>query len=169
MVRALAIVVIAALAGAAAGFFIPRLLQWPSRIDFKYRFPDRTTASKPIAPGLIYACTAVTQAEVYENREAEPTANVGSGKGGDEVSFKISDDKKGILVAFPFAAAADASDVSEPLPIVNQSGSYVVASRASGTDIVTVFLDVSTLKAIYTYTGQGMVGIRGRSLLLACR
>ena len=169
MVRALAIVVIAAVAGAAAGFFIPRLLQLPSRIDFKYKFPDLGTVAKPIAPGLTYACTAITQAEVYENREAEPTANVGSGKGGDEVLLKISDDRKGILVSFPFAATADASDTSEPLPIVNESASYVVASKASGTDIVTVFLDVSTLKAIYTYTGQGMVGIRGRSLLLACR
>jgi hypothetical protein len=161
-------VVLLMIVSATAGFFIPRLLQYPSRIEFKYKFADQIPNPKSVAANVAYECSAITQAEVYENRLDNPTGNAGSGKGGDEVALKISSDGKGILVSFPYAATNDTTDVGEPIPIASQSESYVVASRAKGPDVVTVILDLSTLKAVYSYSGQGLAGIRGRSLLLAC-
>jgi len=162
-------IVAAIIVAAAAGFFVPRFFQFPPRIDFKYRFGDPILTPKPIAPNVSYECVAFTQAEVYENREDGPTANVSSGKGGDEVALKITEDGKGMMISFPFAAANDTADFDKPIPIAAQNGNYVVASRTNGADIVTLILDVNTLKAVYSYSGQGMVGIRGRSLLLGCR
>ncbi len=153
---------------AAAGFFVPRLLQFPSRIEFRYKFPDQIPTAKPIAANVGYECTATTQSEVYENRLGNPMGNAAAGKGGDEVTLKVTTDGKGILVSFPFAAADDTGDVSAPIPIASQNENYVVASRANGPDVLTLILDVGTLKAIYSYSGQGLAGIRGRSMLLAC-
>ena len=168
LVRIAGIVALVAIA-AAAGFFVPRFLQYPSRIDFSYKFPDQIIDPKPIAPNVTYNCNAMTQAEVYENRADGPTANVASGRWGDIVSLKISGDGKGIAVSFPFAVASDTGDIADSIPIVSQNGNYVMASKMNGTDIFTVLLDTGTLKAIYSYAGQGMTGIKGRSLLLACR
>ena len=170
MLRVLVIIGVV-IAAAAAGFFVPRLLQFPSQLALKYKFPDQdaTTAAKPIAPNESYACSAVTQAETYENRMDGPTGNASAGKGGDEVTLKVSGDGKGISVELPFDIANGATVSPQPIPITAQDGSYVVASRAEGVDIVTLVFDTATLKAVFSYTGQGMMGIRGRSILIACR
>jgi hypothetical protein len=168
LLRILGIVALVIVA-AAAGFLVPRFLQYPSRIDFSYKFPDQIIDPKPIAPNVTYGCNAMTQAEVYENREDGPTANVASGRWGDVVSLKISSDGKGIVVSFPFAVVSDTSEIADPIPIVSRSGNYVLASKMNGTDTFTILFDTGTLKAIYSYAGQGMTGIKGRSLLLACR
>ena len=161
-------IVVLVIAAAAAGFFVPRYFQYPSRIDFKYKFPDQVISPKPIAPNVSYDCLSMTRAEVYENRDDGPTANVSSGKGGDVVSLKVSSDGKGFLVSFPYAAADD-TDFSAPVPIASNTEGLVVANKSNGTDLVSIIFDLNTLKAIYSFTGQGMTGIRGRSLLLACR
>jgi len=169
MLRVLLIVGLVIVA-AAAGFFVPRLLQFPSQLALRYKFPDQAaTVAKPIAPDESYACSAVTQAETYENRIDGPTGNASAGKGGDVVTLKVSSDGNGISVELPFDIANGAAVSPQPIPITARDGSYVVASRAEGVDIVTLVFDTSTLKAVFSDTGQGLIGIRGRSILIACR
>ena len=163
------VIVALVIAVAAGGFFIPRLLQFPNQIAFRFKFPDQDVSKKPIAPNESYACTAITQAEVYENREDGPTGNAGAGHWGDDVTLKVSSDGKGISVVLPFDVANGATVPADAIPIVSIDGSYVVATRSDAPGVVTLVLDVSTLKAVFTYSGQGMTGIRGRSILIACR
>ena len=60
------------------------------------------------------------------------------------------------------------TDAGDPIPITVWAQGFIVANRARGLDIVSLVLDTKTLKAVVSYTGQGTLGIKGRSLLLAC-
>jgi hypothetical protein len=77
-------------------------------------------------------------------------------------------DGKGIFMLPASAVRAGATDAGDPIPITSASKAYIVASRANGLDVHTLILDVRTLKAVWTYTGQGMSGIKGFATVLAC-
>ena len=104
----------------------------------------------------------------YENRLDGPTANARAGAGTEHVAIRMSPDGKGIFMLPASAVRAGASDAGDPIPITSASKTYIVASRANGLDVHTLILDVRTLKAVWTYTGQGMLGIKGFATLLAC-
>jgi hypothetical protein len=165
VVSIVALIVVAA----AAGFFVPRFFQLPNQIAFRFKFPDQDVSTKPIAPGVEYACSAITQSEVYENREDGPTGNAGAGKWGDEVALKVSSDGKGISIILPFDITNGATVSPDPIPIVSRDDNGIVASRLDALGVVTLVVDVTTLKAVFSYSGEGMTGIRGRSILIACR
>jgi hypothetical protein len=66
---------------------------------------------------------------------------------------------------------AGITDAGPPIPITYDArdGSYIVANKADGLDVTTVILDLRTLKGVVSYTGQGMIGMKGRSSLIACK
>jgi hypothetical protein len=159
---------------AAGGFYVNRLMQ-RGEGDLELSFPDRDPKIVTVvAPNQDYGCNAITEAEAFENHihtdgaGAAPTANARSGVGTDKVALKFTNDGKGIFLLSAFDVGQGATDAGDPIPITVSTQNYIVATRARGLDVVSLILDVKTLKAIVSYTGQGMLGIKGRSLLLAC-
>jgi hypothetical protein len=90
--------------GAVGGVYVDRLLQ-RGEGDLELRFPDSDPKLvSAVAAGQDYGCTAVTEAETFENHlhtegaRTAPTANARSGTGADKVALKITNDGKGILL-----------------------------------------------------------------------
>ena len=161
--------------GAVGGIYVNRLVQ-RGEGDLELRFPDSDPkVLRSVAAGQDYGCNAVTEAETFENHlhtegtRAAPTANARSGAGTDKVALKITNDGKGILLLSASDVGHGVTDAGDPIPITVWAQGVIVANRARGLDVVSLVLDVKTLKAVVTYTGQGMLGINGRSLLLACQ
>ena len=158
--------------GATAGYHVLRLLQYPRQATFRVALPD-TSYVRPVAPNQDYGCNAVTEASVYEDRLDGPTANALSALPGDaaeKVAIKFSADGKGVYVLTSTAVKYGATDAGNPIPLTSKSDAYIVASRNDGLNVETLIVDVKTLKAVLSYTGQGLLGsVRGRSLLLTCR
>ncbi len=63
------------------------------------------------------------------------------------------------------------TDAGKPIPITykGSSGDYIVANRADGIDVTTIIVDLRTLKGVISYTGQGPIGMKGRSVLVSCK
>ena len=155
--------------GAVGGVYVNRLLQ-RGEGDLELRFPDSDPkVLRPVVAGQDY-----TKAEAFENHihtegtRPAPTANARSGVGTDKVALKITNDGKGILLLSASDVGHGVTDAGDPLPITVWTQGFIVANRARGLDIVSLVLDLKTLKAVVSYTGQGTLGINGRSLLLAC-
>lgn len=154
---------------AAAGFYVPRFMQYPSQADFKFSFPDTTpTLVRTVAPNVDYGCNVITEAVAYENRLDGPTANARSGTGANKIALKIANDGKGIFLLNSYDVGIGATDAGDPIPITLKIKDYIVASSANGLEVKTLILNEKTLKAVFSFTGQGMLGIKGYSLLLAC-
>jgi hypothetical protein len=103
---------------AMAGFFIPRLVQYPGQAQFAFKFPDPDPKYvKSLAPNQEYACKAVVEATAFEDRLDGPTANASSGSSDDRVSLKIARDGKGIFLLFAASVAQGATDAGEAIPI----------------------------------------------------
>ena len=167
MLRGVTICILVALAGAA--LYITKSTWAGGPGEYTLKFPDRDPKYvNPVAPSEEYACDPITEAVAYENRLDGPTANARAGAGTEHVAIRMSPDGKGIFMLPASAVRAGATDAGDPIPITSASKTYLVASRANGLDVHTLILDVRTLKAVWTYTGQGMWGIKGFATVLAC-
>ena len=167
MLRGVTICILVALAGAA--LYITKSTWAGGPGEYTLKFPDRDPKYvNPVAPSEEYACDPITEAVAYENRLDGPTANARAGAGTEHVAIRMSPDGKGIFMLLASAVRAGATDAGDPIPITSASKAYIVASRANGLDVHTLILDVRTLKAVWTYTGQGMLGIKGFAAVLAC-
>jgi hypothetical protein len=160
---------------AAAGFYFNHLAHDPSEPELELNFPDyNPQLVNPVTPGQEYGCDATTEAEAAENRihtngaGLAPTANARSGTATDKVALRIAEDGKGVYALFAFDVAHGATDAGDPIPIIEQTSDYLVASRRDNLGVTSLILDVKTLKAVVSFTGQGMLGTKGRSLLLQC-
>ena len=50
---------------------------------------------------------------------------------------------------------------------LSTSGSLMAEQRLVG-DVALLFLDARTLKAVWSYNGQGMLGLKGETVLFQC-
>jgi len=87
----------------------------------------------------------------------------------DKYALSMTADGKFIFLLATFEVEQGATDAGDPIPISYKDGNYIVANRAKGLDVISIILDVRTLKAVISYTGQGMLGIKGRSILASCK
>jgi hypothetical protein len=181
MLRVLTIGILMALA-AVAGFYIPRIIQYPSQAEFGTMFPDSTPAyAKEFSIDRGWGCVAATVANAFEDRlstvdKENPSgfAMAGLTEGNlppEKFAIRLSDDRKGILLLSAEQLNAGITDAGPPIPITYDArdGSYIVANKADGLDVTTVILDLRTLKGVVSYTGQGMIGMKGRSSLIASK
>ncbi len=159
-------------------------MQYPSLAHFEFPFPDRDQQYvNPPTPGWEYACYAITQGSVHENHLGSPNSNgkgfsgpvarafAGAGDEADKFAIKIASDEKGVFILSAGAVESGSTDAGEPIPITFKSSIYVVANdtnRGAGASVTALVLNVKTLKAVYSYTGEVPMGIEGWSILLAC-
>jgi hypothetical protein len=182
MLRLLTIGMLITLA-AAAGFYVARFVQYPNYAEFGVIFPDPAKDyAKEFSIDRGWGCITVTVANAYENRIAaagapeKPSGFATSGLTDGNVppekfALRMSNDKRGIFLLSADQLNVGVTDAGEPIPITYNArdGSYIVANKAEGTDVTTVILDLRTLKGVISYTGQGMLGMKGHSNLIACK
>ena len=96
-----------------------------------------------------------------------PSANAHAGHGTEKVALTLSSDGKTLSVLYAYDLA---NGVTEPIPLVvhSRTSSYIVAAGEQTLGETAVILDVRSGKAVISFTGQGMLGIKGSSLLMQC-
>ncbi len=162
----LVIIGIFILLSAVGGYYIPRL--YNSQVALKLNFPDpNTKIFGKVTPGESYGCKAMIEARAYEDR-FDKTANAQSSIGTDKFALKIAEDGKGIFLLSAVDVQYGATDAGNPIPITLKTDDYIVANRAVGLDVNALILNLKTFKGVFSYTGQGMLGIKGHSFLLDC-
>jgi hypothetical protein len=95
------------------------------------------------------------------------TANARAGVATENLALKLSGDGKTLSLLY---AADVAYGATEPIPLVvhSKTTSYVVAAGQQTLGETAVILDVKSWKAVVSFTGQGMLEIRGSSFLVQC-
>jgi hypothetical protein len=155
-----------------AGYFIAGLVLPRTQASFDYRLPDPDPREvKAVAANAEYTCRAVAEATVAENRlPAEgPAGKAFAGAASDELSLKIGADGNSMLLRTAAGVKAGIAAATE-YPIVQRNDDYIIGMyRGPMLDTSALALNVHTLKAIWSYTGLGTLGLSGHSLLLTCR
>jgi hypothetical protein len=181
MLRVLTIGILMTLA-AVAGFYVPRIIQYPSQAEFGAMFPDPTPDyAKEFSIDRGWGCVTATVAKAFENRLVDTGSEKPSGFAmsglteenlpPEKFAIRLSGDRKGIFLLSAEQLNVGVTDAGAPIPITYYAddGSYIVANKADGLDVTTVILNLKTLKGVVSYTGQGMIGMKGRSSLIACK
>jgi hypothetical protein len=131
--------------------------------DTRLQFPDLRYSPSSMNLG----CTAVTEGSVFENRLDGPTANAHAAPGTEKLALTLSDDRKTLSLLYANDVGVGAT---EPIPLEVHSitsSSIMAAGRQLGGETA-VILDLKTWKAVVSFTGQGMFGIKGSSFLVQC-
>jgi hypothetical protein len=98
----------------------------------------------------------------------DKSANARAGPGTEKLALKLSGDGKTLSVLYAYDVSLG---VTEPIPLAvhSKTTSYVVAAGQQILGETAVILDVKSWKAVVSFTGQGMLGIKGSSYLVQCR
>jgi hypothetical protein len=150
-------------AAALVGYFI-RELTASKTFDAKLPFPDRGYSPSTFNLG----CDAIMEVSAFENRLDRPhSANARAGAATEKLALNLSDDGKTLSVLYAYDVGVGAT---EPIPLAvhSKTTSYIVAAGQQTLGETTVILDVKSWKAIVSFTGQGLLGIKGSSYLVQC-
>lgn len=161
MRRLLTILLIAT--AAVAGFF-SREFTSSKTFDAKMPFPDLGYSPSTFDLG----CAVATEGSAFEDRLEGPTANAHAGPGTEKLALRLSGDGKTLSVLYAYDIG---NGVTEPIPLTvhSKTTSYIVAAGQQTLGETAVILDVKSWKAIVSFTGQGMLGIKGSSYLVQCK
>jgi hypothetical protein len=148
-------------AAAVAGYFA-RELTASKNFETRLPFPDLGYSPSTLDLG----CDVIMEGAAFENR-LDKSANARAGVGTEKLALKLSADGKTLSVLY-------ASDVghgaTEPIPLAvhSKTTSYIVAAGQQILGETAVILDVKSWKAVVSFTGQGILGIKGSSSLVQC-
>jgi hypothetical protein len=151
----------------AAGFYIPRMLQGSAQTELYLPLPDGKP-SRPFAQTFEYGCKSIVDATAQETIFEPKSAIAKSGPGPDSAGISISQDRKTIKILFAYDLSNGVTE-GQTLRVTSLTDTYLVANSAEGLNIFSLILNLKTLKAVYSFTGQGMLGIKGWSSLMMCR
>jgi len=156
------IVTILLIAVAAAAGYFSRELTASKTFAAKVPFPDRGYSPSTFDLG----CDVIMEGAAFEDY-FDKTANARAGLGTEKLALKLSSDGKTLSVLYTYDVSLG---VTEPIPLAvhSKTTSYIVAAGQQILGETAVILDVKSWKAIVSFTGQGMLGIKGSSYLVQC-
>jgi hypothetical protein len=153
--------------GAAVGYFGPAFVFAAQKTEWALPAPDPQLI-RPAEPGASFACDPLADAEVVDNR-FNHKATVWTTKQASPVALEISTDGKRLSLM----RAMDASHgITQPeeFEITSNTTSYNLAEDGQLTlGVGLIIFDVHTMKAVWSFNGQGMLGMKGETVLFQCR
>jgi hypothetical protein len=154
--------------GAALAHFGPLLVGAAGETKFEFPAPDPDPKYVKLPrPGQSYACDPLADGNVTEERLTH-TAIVWAGQSASKVSIRVSDDGKQVLLMRAMDVSVGATDPEE-FKITSNSSSYLMAERRLVLGVALIIIDVRTMKMAWSFNGQGMLGIKGETVLFQCR
>jgi hypothetical protein len=147
----------------ALGYFVRDYIDTTATTVISVPFPDM--GHKPSSLDL--GCTSLLVGAAYENR-FDHTADVRVERAPTKLALRISPDKKKAYVLYAFDVENGATEPIE-LNVESATEAYIIAHGQQIVGSTNVILDMQTYKAIINYTGQGMLGIKGGSVVVQCR
>jgi len=167
-VRFFFLILLALGVGAAVGHFGPRLVRGSDQTEFTFAAPDPDPKYvKPPKPGQSYACDPLAGGNVTENRLAHNATVWVSQSSASKVAIRVSDDGKQLLLARAMDVGAGITDPEE-FKITSSSSNYLMAEERLILGVALIIIDVRTMKMAWSFNGQGMLGIKGETVLFQC-
>ena len=154
--------------GAALGHFGPGLVRATDQTEFAFPAPDPDPKYvTPPRPGQSYACDPLAGGNVTENRLAHNATVWVSQSSPSKVAVRISDDGQRLLLARAMDVSVGITDPEE-FKITSNSSSYMMAEERLTLGVALIIIDVRTMKMVWSFNGQGMLGIKGETVLFQC-
>lgn len=169
MARPVVRILLLMLLSALAGFYGPRFLQRDEQAELRIPLAD-ATPSRPAGQNLDLGCKEVIEATAQETVFDPKSAIARSGLGTDSAAIHILPDKKMVTVLFAYDVSNGATE-GQSLNVKyppRDADTYLVATGEGTLSVYSLILNLKTMKAVYTFTGQGMLGIKGYSTLMLC-
>ncbi len=156
--------------GVAMGYFGSDRLRASSsgQIEFAYPAPDPNPKYVKLPkPGESYACEPLARGNVFDNRFSN-NATIWVSQSASTVAVRIGPDGRQLMLMFADSVSIGITDPQE-LKITLNSQSYLMAEQELTLGKALIIFDVRTMKMIWSFNGQGMLGMKGKSVLYQCR
>lgn len=153
--------------GAAAGYFVPALVLATDHREFAYPAPDPDPkyVNSP-RPGQSYGCDPLADGNVFDDRFTH-NATILTDRTASKVGIRVSGDGKTLLLMRATDVSHGATDPEE-FKITLNSTSYLMAQEELILGVALIIFDVRTMKMVWTFNGQGMLGMKGETVLFQC-
>ncbi|MCK1367244.1 hypothetical protein [Bradyrhizobium sp. 62] len=166
--RVLLVAIVALLGGATAGYVVASFGGASAPTEASFPAPDPAPQFvKPPRAGQSYGCDPIADANVVDER-FKRKAIVWTNQSPSKVAIQAAPDSKRVLLM----RATDVSvGVAQPeeFTITSNTASYLTAEEHLTLGIAAIIFDVKTMKMVWSFNGQGMLGIKGESVLFQCR
>lgn len=161
------LILLALAVGSALGHFGPDLMMAASKTDVAVAAPDPDkNYVKPPKPGQSFGCDPLASANVFDDR-FDHKATVWTKYEASKVAIQVSDDGKRLSVM----KAMDVSTGStqpEDFKITSNGSSYLLAEEELTLGKALLIFDVRTMKMVWSFNGQGMLGMKGETVIFQC-
>src|SRR5262249_746943 len=167
-VRLFFLILVALGVGAALGYFGPGYVRGSAETEFTFPAPDPDPKYvKPPKPGQSYACDPLASGNVTENLGGHNATVWVSQSSASKVAIRVSDDGKQLLLVRAMDVGAGITD-PEAFKITSSSSYYIMAEERLILGVALIIVDVRTMKMAWSFNGQGMLGIKGETVLFQC-
>jgi hypothetical protein len=152
--------------GAALGHFGPDLVR-TGMTEFAFAAPDPDPQYvKMPRPGQSYGCDPLANGNVIDNRFTHK-ATVWANQSASNVAVRVSDDGKRLLLMRAMDVSVGITDPEE-FKITLNGNSYMMAEEYLTLGVALIIFDVRTMKMVWSFNGQGMLGMKGETVLFQC-
>ena len=135
--------------------------------EFSYSEPDPYPKDvTPPRPGKTYACNPLASANVFDDRYKKK-ARVLVNDMPSNVAKRITKNEKRLLLARASDVSAGNTDPEE-FTITVRDSSYMMAEERLTLGVALLIFDVRTMKMVWSFNGQGMLGMKGETVLFQC-
>jgi hypothetical protein len=161
------IVSLALLVGAGVGRFGPAFVFAADKTELTFPAPDPDPKFVgPPKPGAAFACDPLADANVFDGR-FKHEATVWTNYEASKVAIQISGDGKRLSLMRATDVSAGITQPEEFKITLSGSTSLMAEEQLTG-GVALLFLDARTLKAVWSFNGQGMLGLKGETVLFQC-
>jgi hypothetical protein len=167
-VRLYFLIVFALGVGASLGHFGPIWMHAASQTEFEFPAPDPDPKYvKPPGSGQSYGCDPLARGSVFDNRFTSK-ATIWASRSASSLAVRMTDDGKRLLLIRAMDVSAGITEPEE-FKITLSDSSYMMAEEQLTLGVALIIFDVRTMKMVWSFNGQGMLGMKGESVLFQCR
>jgi hypothetical protein len=167
-VRLFFFILVALVVGAGLGHFGPGLVFAASdQTEVAFPAPDpELKFVKPPRPGQSFGCDPLARANVFDDR-VNRKATIWTSQTASKVALQISDDGKRLSLMRATDVSAGVAQPEE-FKVTLNGNSYMTAEEQLTLGVASLIFDVRTMKMVWSFNGQGMLGMKGETVLFQC-
>jgi hypothetical protein len=166
-VRVFLLVSVALMLGAAVGYVGPNLVFAADQTEVAFPAPDPDPKFvKPPRPGQSFGCDPIARANVFDDR-LNHKATIWTSQSASKVAMQVSADGKRLSLMRAMDVSVGVAQPEEFTVTLNGS-SYMTAEEHLTLGIASIIYDVKTMKMVWSFNGQGMLGMKGETVLFQC-
>jgi hypothetical protein len=122
---------------------------------------------KPPRPGESFACDPLAAANVFDDRFTR-RATIWTNYAASKVAIQVSGDGKRLLLMRESDVSVGVAQPEE-FAIIGNTSYYLTAQEPVIPGLASIIFDVKTMKMVWSFNGQGMLGMKGETVLFQCR